>query len=106
MPSGFGLSNSAYIPTEATEAAPAGREVELLGASPADGALEPPAKPAEVWPRRFEKHENWLGGIENDAIPLFDFLIERRPLAAWQATTISTFMASLFLRTRKVRSQI
>jgi hypothetical protein len=52
------------------------------------------------------KYENWLGRIESDALPLFDFLIERRPLTAWQATIISTFVASLFLRTRKVRSQI
>lgn len=52
------------------------------------------------------RYENWLARIEGDAIPLFDLLIERRQLALEQAVVISSFIASLFARTRKVQAQI
>jgi hypothetical protein len=52
------------------------------------------------------RYENWLGRIESDAVPLLELLIERRPLARWQAVSVSLFIASLFTRTRKYRAQI
>jgi hypothetical protein len=52
------------------------------------------------------RYENWLARIESNAIPLFDLLIERRQLAPEQAVVISSFVGSLFARTRKVRDQI
>jgi len=52
------------------------------------------------------RYENWLARIENDAIPLFELLIGRQTLNRDQAVIVSSFIASLFGRSRKVRSQI
>jgi hypothetical protein len=52
------------------------------------------------------RYENWLARIEADATPLIELLIARRQLAREQAVVISSFIASLFARSRKVRSQI
>jgi hypothetical protein len=51
-------------------------------------------------------YENWLARIETDAIPLFELLIKRRPPTQEQAIIVSSFIASLFARTRKVRAQV
>jgi hypothetical protein len=50
--------------------------------------------------------EDWLARIEGDAIPLFELLIKRRTLKQGEAVVISSFIGSLFARTRKVRAQI
>jgi hypothetical protein len=52
------------------------------------------------------RYENWLARLETDAIPLLDLLTKRRPLAQGQAVVVSSFIASLFARTRKFRDQI
>ena len=56
--------------------------------------------------RTQNRYEKWLGQIESDALPLIAQLIERRPLTRQQSIIFSAFVATLFMRTRKVRSQI
>jgi hypothetical protein len=52
------------------------------------------------------KYENWLAAVEGDAQKILQSLMGRQPLGQWDAVIWSTFVASLFVRTRKVRKQI
>lgn len=52
------------------------------------------------------RYENWLAQIEGDASAVLRLLIDRRQLDRNSAEVIATFVAGLFLRTRKVRAQI
>lgn len=61
----------------------------------------------ELPTRRTEnRYENWLSLIEGDARGIFSALIERRKLVQQEAIVFASFVASLFVRTRKVRTQI
>jgi hypothetical protein len=52
------------------------------------------------------KYENWLAAVEGYAQKILQLLMGRQPLGQWDAVIWSTFVASLFVRTRKVRKQI
>jgi hypothetical protein len=53
------------------------------------------------------KYENWLGRIESDASAVLRLLADRQQqLAQRDAVIWATFVAALFIRTRKVRQQI
>jgi Protein of unknown function (DUF4238) len=52
------------------------------------------------------KYENWLAAVEGDAQKILQLLMGRQPLGQWDAVIWSTFVASLFVRTRKMRKQI
>ena len=51
-------------------------------------------------------YENWLGRIESDAKGILPALIGDQQIKPYEAAVWSYFVASLFYRTRKVRSQI
>jgi hypothetical protein len=51
-------------------------------------------------------YENWLSRIESDAKGVFPSFVEGRIISSDQAAIWSCFVASLFWRTRKVRSDI
>jgi len=55
--------------------------------------------------RTSNRYENWLGRIENDAAPLVERLISREQLGPSDAVVWASYVASLFLRTQKVRDQ-
>ena len=70
----------------------------------------------ECWARDFyeydvngkrteNRYERWLGGIENDAAPVLEALVGRQHLGQWQIAAWASYVASLFFRTQKVRSQ-
>jgi len=72
---------------------------------------------SECWERDFyeyeikgkrtkNRYEQWLGRIENDAAALLDDVLQRRQLAPPQMVIWASYVASLFLRTQKVRTQI
>lgn len=52
------------------------------------------------------KYENWLARVEDDANSVLPTLAGREPLGQKEAVIWSSFVASLFVRTRKVRMQI
>jgi len=52
------------------------------------------------------RYEDWLGVIESDANSVFKAVITRQQLTQHDAEIWSTFVAALFMRTRKVRKQI
>lgn len=52
------------------------------------------------------EYENWFARIEGDAKPVFDALCSRRTLSSQESATWSVFVASLFVRTRKMRLQM
>jgi hypothetical protein len=57
--------------------------------------------------RRTEnKYERWLAGIEDAAAPIHQSLINRQPLGQREEAHWALYVASLFLRTKKVRDQI
>lgn len=51
-------------------------------------------------------YENWLSRVEGDASEILKVLMGRAPLGEREAVIWSMFVASLFVRTRKVRMQI
>jgi len=70
----------------------------------------------ECWERDFyeysvkgrctsNRYENWLARIENDAAPIVEKLISLEPLGTSDAAVWASYVASLFLRTQKVREQ-
>ena len=52
------------------------------------------------------EYEDWLGRIESDIKPLFPTLFDNQKLDLQQARTVAYFVASLFGRTRKIRTQL
>lgn len=80
---------------------------------------EPPKRcrpKGECWERDFyeydvngkrthNRYERWLNRIENDAAPILDVLLNQRQLNQREMTVWGSYVASLFLRTQKVRSQ-
>ena len=61
----------------------------------------------EVNGKRTEnRYERWLAGIEDAAAPVHEALINRQPLSHRETLVWALYVASLFLRTKKVRSQI
>ena len=71
----------------------------------------------ECWERDFyefevngrktnNEYENWLGRIENDAAARLRILLGHSRLGQWDATVWASYVASLFVRTGKVRAQI
>ena len=80
-------------------------------------SVRPSTPTNECWERDFyeyelngrktnNKYENWLAAVEGDAGNILQLLMGRQPLGQWDAVIWSTFVASLFVRTRKVRKQI
>jgi hypothetical protein len=70
----------------------------------------------ECWERDFyefevngkstnNRYEKWLGRIENDAAPLLDKLVNRQQFDPWESRVWAYYVATLFLRTQKVRAQ-
>jgi|ERR1035441_2451572 hypothetical protein len=70
----------------------------------------------ECWERDFyeysvrgrstgNRYENWLARIENDAAPLADKLVGLEQIGPSEAVVWASYVASLFLRTQKVRDQ-
>ena len=55
--------------------------------------------------RTKNKYERWLSGIENDAAPVIEALVNRQQLTQRQTMSWASYVASLFWRTQKVRSQ-
>jgi len=49
------------------------------------------------------KIEDWLSAIEDRASTVYEAIQKNDPLGQEEATTWATFVASLFLRTRKIR---
>ena len=71
----------------------------------------------ECWARDFyeydvngkqteNRYEGWLAQIEDAAAPIHEALINRQPLSQRARIVWALYVASLFLRTKKVRSQI
>lgn len=71
----------------------------------------------ECWERDFyeydvngkrtnNRYERWLGRIENDAVTVTEALLNQQQLNQKQMTVWASYVASLFLRTQKVRSQL
>lgn len=71
----------------------------------------------ECWARDFyeydvngkrteNKFERWLRGIENDAAPVHEALVNGSQLSQADTIAWASYVASLFLRTQKVRIQI
>lgn len=52
------------------------------------------------------QYEDWLARVEADASAILQRLVDRANLQQWEAVIWATFVASLFVRTRKVRMQI
>lgn len=52
------------------------------------------------------QYEDWLARVEGDASEILRLLVNRASLKKSEAVIWSTFVASLFARTRKVRTQI
>ncbi len=52
------------------------------------------------------RYEQWLSHIEGDAASVLESIVQRRQISNRDAEIWGTFVASLFGRTRKVRSQI
>jgi len=72
---------------------------------------------SECWERDFyeydvngkrtnNRYELWVGRIENDAAPILGALLNQQPLNQKEVTVWASYVASLFLRTQKVRSQL
>ncbi len=70
----------------------------------------------ECWARDFyeydvngkrteNRYERWLSRIENDATPILEALVNRQELTHREMIAWASYVASLFLRTQKVRSQ-
>lgn len=71
----------------------------------------------ECWARDFyeydvngkkteNKYERWLSEIENAAAPVHEALVNRQQLTQRDMVAWASYVASLFLRTQKVRSQL
>lgn len=71
----------------------------------------------ECWERDFyeynvngkttnNRYEQWLGRIESDAAALVETLLDQRHLTQREVAIWASYVASLFLRTQKVRSQL
>ena len=71
----------------------------------------------ECWERDFYEYdvngnrtqnriEHWLSRIENDAAPILETLLNQEQLNQRDMTVWASYVASLFLRTQKVRSQL
>ncbi len=57
--------------------------------------------------RRTENaYEKWLGRIENNVVHVMPKVLGRERLSRHEATVFAAFVASLFIRTRKVRKQM
>lgn len=56
--------------------------------------------------RTENRYENWLGRIENRAAPLLDVLLNQQQLRQEDMLVWASYVASLFLRTQKIRSQL
>ena len=52
------------------------------------------------------KYENWMSQVEGNAAAIFGGIIQRRILTRQEAEIWATFVAALFGRTRKVKTQI
>ena len=76
-----------------------------------------PRRPkGECWERNFyefdvngertrNRYEKWLSRIENDAASLVDKLVGRQQLSHRESSAWAAYVATLFLRTQKVRAQ-
>jgi hypothetical protein len=55
--------------------------------------------------RTENRYERWLSTIENNAAPILEALVSRRQLGQREIAAWASYVASLFFRTQKVRSQ-